>query len=421
VLGTVDEAEFLRTQEYGRVKNNFGFVRDWIGLLQTVVDLHLMPYLWNGIGLRTVLGWGYTAEHELLRMLVVSLITCAPPHTQLAPPSHTAPPNPQVDRSPAPVPRSRSLPLGLALDLPLSAYSTFVIEERFGFNKYTLRSWLSDKAKGLAVEMVLSATMMAPLILVLRGLGERAWLYAWAFITVFSVVFNMLYPVLIEPLFNTFKPLDEGPVRDAIEQLVTQTGLNCKKIVEVDGSRQSNHSNAYVAGFFGTKRITIFDTLLTHLSGETDDICAIVGHEIGHSIMHHNYMMLAQATLQLFLTFFTYGLVAEVPTLVSDFGFEGTCTFLKLNTFFLLYNSALSPILGPLNWCAHACCGLLPHAKPPRLARRLPTLLSKASLRNLTHSVHARDVTASLLAPSSSQPTGTRRTLATISAPPSPK
>ena len=96
-------------------------------------------------------------------------------------------------------------------------------------------------------------------------------------------------------------------------------------------------------------------------AGQIPDICAVVAHEIGHSKLHHNYMMLAQAVVQLGMTFFTYGVCAEVPTLVSDFGFDDTCTFLKLNTFFLLYNSALSPILGPLNWCAnplhaHVCC-----------------------------------------------------------------
>ena len=96
----------------------------------------------------------------------------------------------------------------------------------------------------------------------------------------------------------------------AINKLVASSGLACDKVFEVDGSRQSSHSNAYVSGFFGTKRIVIYDTLLTHLEGKVDDICAVVAHEIGHASMHHNYMLLGHAALQIFVTFFAYGLCA---------------------------------------------------------------------------------------------------------------
>ena len=104
-----------------------------------------------------------------------------------------------------------------------------------------------------------------------------------------------------------------------------------------------------MTGFFGTKRIVVYDTLVTHLNGDVTDVCAVVAHEIGHAKLHHNYMMLLQASFQIFITFFTYGLCSSDPALVTDFGYEGACTYLKVQTFLTLYNSAVSPVLGPLN------------------------------------------------------------------------
>ena len=93
----------------------------------------------------------------------------------------------------------------------------------------------------------------------------------------------------------------------------------------------------------------MYDTLVTHLNGDVTDVCAVVAHEIGHAKLHHNYMMLLQASFQIFITFFTYGLCSSDPALVTDFGYEGACTYLKVQTFLTLYNSAVSPVLGPLN------------------------------------------------------------------------
>merc|ERR1719296_195330 len=95
--------------------------------------------------------------------------------------------------------------------------------------------------------------------------GNNAWFYLWLFITALVFVFNMLYPIVIAPLFNTFKPLSNDTIKQGIDKLITQTGLNCKNVFEVDGSKQSKHSNAYVAGFCGTKRIVIYDTLIKDL------------------------------------------------------------------------------------------------------------------------------------------------------------
>ena len=312
----VDEKEYESAQAYARAKNDFGLVADHgIGLVTALIELALQPYLWNGPALRLAVACGFGPEDELVRMMAL-MVVC--------------------------------LPWESAISLPLSAYRTFVLEERFGFNKYTLRSWIADKVTSGLVDFGLAMLTMPPLVVLLRNLGESAWLYAWAFVTGFCIVFNVVHPIWIAPLFNTFRPLPEGPVRSGIEALVRSSGLRCERIFEVDGSRQSSHSNAYVAGFFGTKRIVIYDTLVTHLKDEVPPICSVVAHEIGHAVLHHNWYLLALATFQLFATFFTFGLCRTEPHLVTDFGFDTPCTYLYLHCFFLLYNSAVSPILEPL-------------------------------------------------------------------------
>ena len=352
-LGGVDEAKYSLAQEYSAAKNSFAIVSSNIDLLQMMLDLAIQPYVWNVVTLAVAPSMlGLTAEHEIGRMVIGSLIT---------------------------------LPLGLIFSLPLSAYSTFVIEEKYGFNKHTVRTWATDNLKELVVGMVLNLAMMVPLVMLLRNLGDSAWLFAWAFLTVFVLLMAMLYPVWIAPLFNTFKPLRHGELREGIEHLITQSGISCDKLFEIDGSRQSSHSNAYVTGFFGTKRIVIYDTLLSHLDHDiqvghawtckhtrsTACVCmcfavasypilptqsypheqevkSVVAHEIGHAVLHHNYMQLAIITTQLFATFFTYGLCQTNKYLVTDFGFDSPCTYLTLHAFFLLYNSAVSPLMGPL-------------------------------------------------------------------------
>ena len=192
-LGDVDEAEYARAQEYGTAKNNFGFLADNLGFGRNLIDLYLTPLLWAKVTKSAVLAAGLTAEHEVARLLVLSLV---------------------------------ATPLGLAFSMPLSAYRTF-------------RTWLSDMFKEAAVEQVTGFAMLVPLVLVLRNSGELAWLYAWSFVTFFVLLLNMVYPTMISPLFNTFKPLAEGEVRTSIEALVSATGLPCDKLFEVDGSRQS--------------------------------------------------------------------------------------------------------------------------------------------------------------------------------------
>ena len=119
-------------------------------------------------------------------------------------------------------------------------------------------------------------------------------------------------------------------------RISTHFVINRSRVLQVDGSRQSAHSNAYVAGFFGSKRIVIYDTLITHLDGDVEDICAVVAHEIGHAQLHHNYALLGVSTAQLFVMFRLFGVCTD-PRLVTDFGFDAPCAYLSLLTFFTLW------------------------------------------------------------------------------------
>ena len=118
----------------------------------------------------------------------------------------------------------------------------------------------------------------------------------------------------------------------------------------------------------------MYDTLVTHLNGDVTDVCAVVAHEIGHAKLHHNYMMLLQASFQIFITFFTYGLCSSDPALVTDFGYEGACTYLKVQTFLTLYNSAVSPVLGPLNSAFTRALEFSVSPRPPSRPLAVPPL-----------------------------------------------
>ena len=145
--------------------------------------------------------------------------------------------------------------------------------------------------------------MFVPMIYLLNWAGEDAWYYLWAFLSGLVLFFNMIYPPFIAPLFNKFGPITDKKIAKGIDDLIQQTGLTCKKVFEVDGSQQSSYSNAYIAGLCGTKRIVIYDTLIKDFDSNVDHINAVVGHEIGHSIMHHTWAQLLVVQAQFFVMF----------------------------------------------------------------------------------------------------------------------
>ena len=170
--------------------------------------------------------------------------------------------------------------IGGVLDLPFTLYSTFRIEERFGFNKMTFKLWFADLLKGALVGVVIGLPIVALILWLMGSAGRLWWLWAWATWMAFNLLILVLYPTVIAPLFNKFKPLDDENLKARVTALMQRCGFAAKGLYVMDGSKRSAHANAYFTGFGAAKRVVFYDTLLKQLSpGEVD---AVLAHELGH-------------------------------------------------------------------------------------------------------------------------------------------
>jgi len=210
--------------------------------------------------------------------------------------------------------------IGQVIDLPewiSEWWSTFHIEEKFGFNKTTPRLWFTDKIKGILI----GAALMFPLLCVVLVLVRVPFWWAWAFVCVFlfQLMLMVLYPAFIMPLFNKFTPMEEGDLRKRLMSLAERTGFHAKTILVMDGSRRSAHSNAFFAGIGKTRRVVLFDTLIEQL--EPEELEAVLAHEIGHYKLGHIPKSLIAAAVMTFLAFAMIGWLAASPWFVKDLGF----------------------------------------------------------------------------------------------------
>ena len=172
-----------------------------------------------------------------------------------------------------------------AIDLPFSLYSTFVIEDRFGFNKMTLRLWLIDMAKGVLLGAALGLPLLWIVLWLMHAGGTLWWLYAWAIFVAFQLFVMWIAPRFILPLFNKFTPLQDEVLRDRVTKLMERCGFAAKGLFVMDGSRRSAHANAFFTGFGSNKRVVFFDTLLAQLTH--DEMEAVLAHELGHFKRRH--------------------------------------------------------------------------------------------------------------------------------------
>ncbi|HRL98932.1 MAG TPA: M48 family metallopeptidase [Acidovorax sp.] len=171
------------------------------------------------------------------------------------------------------------------IDLPLSLYQTFVVEERFGFNKMTWRLWLADAAKGLLVGAAIGLPVAALILWLMGATGPLWWLWAWGFWMSFNLLLMVIYPTFIAPLFNKFQPLEDESLKARVTALMQRCGFSAKGLFVMDGSRRSAHANAYFTGFGAAKRVVFYDTLLRQLApGEVE---AVLAHELGHFKHRH--------------------------------------------------------------------------------------------------------------------------------------
>lgn len=235
--------------------------------------------------------------------------------------------------------------IAAAINLPLSIYSTFGIEARFGFNKTTVGLYVADLVKGLLVSLALGTPLLIVILWLMGSAGSLWWLYAWAVWVAFSLLMTWAYPAFIAPLFNRFSPLENESLRSRIEALLERCGFQSNGIFVMDGSTRSTHGNAYFTGVGTNKRIVFFDTLIEAL--KPDEIEAVLAHELGHFSLRHIRKRLVLSFAVALLAMAALGYLREQPWFFSALGADSGTDHIALMLFFLitpLFTYFLTPI-----------------------------------------------------------------------------
>ena len=205
-----------------------------------------------------------------------------------------------------------------AAGLPFDLYATFRIEARFGFNRTTLGLYLADLARSLALGVALGVPLLALLLVLMSAAGRAWWLYAWVAWVAFGLAVSFLWPRFIAPLFNRFRPLEAGALKDVVEHVMRRCGFASEGVFVMDGSRRSSHGNAYFTGFGRHKRIVLYDTLVERLvPGEVE---AVLAHELGHFRLHHIRQRLVLGFAGALVGFAVLGAAAQAPWFYTSLG-----------------------------------------------------------------------------------------------------
>jgi STE24 endopeptidase len=229
------------------------------------------------------------------------------------------------------------------ISTPISYYNTFVIEEKFGFNKTTKQIFWVDKIKGLLMSIILGGAILSLICWFYVVTGNDFWIYSWILVAAFSLFLNMFYAKLIVPLFNKQTPLENGALKSAIESYGKKVGFTIHNIFIIDGSKRSTKANAYFAGFGSQKRITLYDTLINDL--DTDEIVAVLAHEVGHYKKNHIVYNMITSILLSGLTLYILSFFINSPILSNALGVSTPSFHIGLVAFGILY-SPISEITG---------------------------------------------------------------------------
>ena len=229
------------------------------------------------------------------------------------------------------------------LSTPFGYYHTFIIEEKYGFNKTSLKTFFLDKIKGWLMSAVLGGLLLSIIIWFYESTGSNFWIYAWGIITVFVLFMNLFYARLIVPLFNKQTPLSDGSLKTKIKDYAQKVGFQLDKIVVIDGSKRSTKANAYFSGFGSEKRVTLFDTLINDL--EEEEIVAVLAHEVGHYKKKHILFNLIISTLIMGFTFWLLSLLVGSPLLSEALNVYIPSFHIGLIAFGILY-SPISELTG---------------------------------------------------------------------------
>tara|TARA_B100001059_G_scaffold116725_1_gene117001 strand:- start:585 stop:1817 length:1233 start_codon:yes stop_codon:yes gene_type:complete len=221
------------------------------------------------------------------------------------------------------------------LSLPFSVFFTFFIEEKFGFNKTSIKTYISDKLKSWILTILFGGGILGFIIFQEQLIGENFWIVAWIFITGITIIINGFYAQIIVPLFNKQKKLEKGELRSEIEKYSCKVGFDLSNIFIIDGSKRSSKANAYFSGFGKQKRVTLFDTLIDKLNKK--QIVAVIAHEIGHYKKKHIIFNLFFSIMQTGFMLYVLSLFIYMPVLSEALGIENHSFHIGLVTFSILF------------------------------------------------------------------------------------
>ncbi|MBL6649273.1 MAG: M48 family metallopeptidase [Flavobacteriaceae bacterium] len=221
------------------------------------------------------------------------------------------------------------------VNLPFSIYNTFVIEEKFGFNKTTIKTFFFDKIKSWIITILFGGGILSFILFQFETMGKDFWLIAWLFISLITILINGFYAQIIVPLFNKQTKLEEGNLKNDIKFYSKKVGFDLKNIFVIDGSKRSTKANAYFSGFGKQKRVTLYDTLINKLSNE--QIVAVIAHEVGHYKKNHIIFNLTFSIIQTGIMLYILSLLIYMPVFSEALGIDNHSFHIGLIVFSILY------------------------------------------------------------------------------------
>jgi len=343
--GIYDEEKYGKQQAYQRENQRFGLLTSSFSFALT-----LSMFLFYGFAFVDNLAWGFTVNAIVAALFFFGLIMF----------------------------------VSDILSLPFSVYDTFVIEEKYGFNKTTPRTFVLDTIKGWLLGALIGGGLLALIVYIYQKTQNMFWIYAWILVSAFTIFMAMFYSNLIVPLFNKQTPLEPGELRDAIKNFADKVGFKLDNIFVINGSKRSTKANAYFTGFGSKKRIVLYDTLINDM--ETDELVAVLAHEIGHYKKKHVIQGLLISLIQTGIVLFIFSLLINNATLSKALGVEIPNFHIGLVAFGILY-SPVSFVLGIFmnllsrknEYQADEFAAV--HFKPEALA----SALKKLSVKNLSN------------------------------------
>lgn len=294
--GVYDEETYAKSQEYTKVRTRFGFLTGFFDLVVVLSFWFSGGFNWLD---QIVRGWGFG---ELVTGILYIFILML----------------------------AKSV-----ISLPFSIYSTFVIEERFGFNKTTIKTFVLDLVKGLILAVIIGGPLLAGILAFFMYAGDLSWIYAWGAVTVFMLIMQYVTPTWIMPLFNKFSPLEEGELRTMIEEYAEKVNFSLQGIFVIDGSRRSNKSNAFFTGFGKNKRVALYDTLIEKHTNE--ELVAVLAHEIGHYKKKHILKGMVLSIIQTGVMFYLLSVFLNSEGLFEAFYMNQMSVYAGLIFFGMLY------------------------------------------------------------------------------------